>query len=59
MQQNLFIELEPILMVQMHYESMVYLLKSYFQENTNLTEDVIQTVISACWNAAIKNENSL
>jgi AcrR family transcriptional regulator len=58
-QQKLFIELEPILMVQMHYGSMVFLLKSYFQGNTNLTEDVIQTVISACWNAAIKKENSL
>lgn len=56
--QKLFIELEPKLMVQMHYGSMVYLLKSYFQGNTDLTDNVIQTAIYACWNAAIKKENT-
>lgn len=58
-EQKLFIELEPKLMVQMHYGSMVYLLKSYFQGNTDLTEDIIQTAIYACWNAAIKKEKNL
>ena len=58
-EQKLFIELEPKLMVQMHYGSMVYLLKSYFNGITDLTDDIIQTVIDACWNAARKKENEL
>lgn len=58
-EQKLFIELEPRLMVQMHYGSIVYLLKSYFQGNTDLTDDIIQTAIYACWNAVIKKENNL
>ncbi|MVX65482.1 TetR family transcriptional regulator [Clostridium chromiireducens] len=56
-EQKLFIELEPKLMVQMHYGSMVYLLKSYFQGTTDLTDDIIQTAIYACWNAARKKGN--
>ena len=58
-EQKLFIELEPKLMVQMHYGAMVYLLKSYFQGNTDLTNNVIQTAIYSCWNAAIRKENNL
>ncbi len=52
--QKLFIELDPKLMVQMHYGSMVYLLKSHFQGNTELTDDLIQTVIDTCWNSVSK-----
>jgi len=46
--QNLFIELEPKLMVLMNYGSMVYLLKAHFQNNINLTDDLIQTAIYSC-----------
>ncbi len=55
--QKLFIDLKPKLMVQMHYGSMVYLLKSYFQNSTELSEDVIQTAIYSCWNSAMKKED--
>ncbi|AJG99176.1 TetR family transcriptional regulator [Clostridium beijerinckii] len=58
-EQGMFIELEPRLMVQMHYGSMVYLLKSYFQNKIELSDDIIQKVISSCWNAAIKGKNDL
>jgi len=58
-EQKLFIELEPKLMVQMHYGSMVYLLKSYFQGITDITDDIIQTAIYACWNAAGRKENNI
>lgn len=57
--EKLFIELEPKLMVQMNYGSMVYLLKAYFQNNLDLTDDVIQTVIYSCWNAVSKKKKSL
>lgn len=57
--ENLFIELDPKLMVQMHYGSMVYLLKSYFQNIIDITEEVINKVITYCWNSVIKEKNSL
>ncbi|GFZ32218.1 TetR family transcriptional regulator [Clostridium zeae] len=59
MEQKIFIEFNPKLMVQMHYGSMVYLLKSYFQGSTELTDKVVQTAINACWNAALKVESNL
>jgi|GEM_PF-424638 len=54
-EQQLFIELEPRLMVQMHFGSVVYLTKAYFQKNIDLTNEIIQTVIHSCWNAVSKH----
>lgn len=53
-QSNLFINLDPQLMVQMHYGSIVYLLKAYFQNSISLTDDLIKSVILSCWNSASK-----
>jgi Transcriptional regulator len=50
-QDGLFINLDPQLMVQMHYGSIVYLLKAYFQNSISLTDDLIQKVILSCWNS--------
>lgn len=53
-QSNLFINLDPQLMVQMHYGSIVYLLKAYFQNAISLTDELIQKVILSCWNSVSK-----
>jgi Transcriptional regulator len=58
-QTGLFIDLDPQLMVQMHYGSVVYLLKAYFQNTLTVTDDVIHTVIQSCWNAACKQPAQL
>lgn len=53
-QSNLFINLDPKLMVQMHYGSVVYLLKAYFQKSIELTDDLIDKAIVSCWNSVAK-----
>lgn len=53
-QNDLFINLDPQLMVQMHYGSIVYLLKAHFQNSISLTDDLIKTVIDSCWNSVSK-----
>lgn len=53
-QSKLFIDLEPQLMVQMHYGTMVYLLKAYFQNAISLDEELIRKVILSCWNSISK-----
>ena len=53
-EQQLFIELGPRLMVQMHLGSVVYLTKAYFQKNIDLTDESIQIVIHSFWNAVSK-----
>lgn len=50
-EQQLFIDLEPKLMVQMNFGSVVYLIKAYLQNNVDLTDEMIQKVIRSCWNA--------
>jgi len=56
---QLFIELEPKIMVQMHFGSVVYLVKAYLQNNVDLTDEIIQTVIHSCWSAVSKEKNAL
>lgn len=58
-EQQLFIALEPRLMVQMHFGSVVYLTKAYFQKNIDLTDEIIQIVIHSFWNAVSKEKASL
>ncbi len=53
-QSDLFIDLDPQLMVQMHYGSVVYLIKAYFQNSISLTDDLIKKVITSCWNSVSK-----
>ena len=55
--QQLFIDLEPKLMVQMHFGSVVYLTKAYFQKNIHLTDEIIQRVIHSFWNAVSKEKS--
>ena len=55
----LFIELEPKLMVQMHFGSVVYLVKAYLRNDVDLTDEMIQTVIYSCWNAVSREKNAL
>jgi len=56
-EQQLFIELEPRLMVQMHFGSVVYLTKAYFQKSIDLTDEIIQMVIHSFWNAVRKEKD--
>lgn len=56
-EQQLFINLEPKLMVQMNFGSVVYLIKAYLQNNVDLTDEMIQKVIRSCWNAVSKEQD--
>jgi len=56
-EQQLFIDLEPRLMVQMHFGSVVYLTKAYFQKYIDLPDDTIQIVIHSFWNAVSKKQD--
>ena len=58
-EQQLFIALEPRLMVQMHLGSVIYLIKAYFQKNIDLTDDIIATVIHSFWKAVSKEKDGL
>ncbi|MFC5451232.1 TetR/AcrR family transcriptional regulator [Paenibacillus aestuarii] len=49
--EGVFVRLEPQMMVQMHYGSIVYLLKGYQQNLLELTEDIAEQAVLACWNA--------
>lgn len=53
-QQQLFIELEPRLMVQMHIGTAVYTLKGHLQNYLELTDDDIHRIIQSCWNSVLK-----
>jgi AcrR family transcriptional regulator len=55
--QQIFIDLEPKLMVQMNFGSVVYLIKAYLQNNVDLTDEMIQKVIRSCWNAVSKERD--
>lgn len=50
-EEGLFIDLEPRLMVQMNYGSLVYLLKAHFQNYLVLTDELIDQAIEAAWKA--------
>lgn len=49
-EEGLFISLHPRMMLQMHYGSIVYLLKSHQQNMLELTDEVAEQVILICWN---------
>ncbi|OCT13570.1 TetR family transcriptional regulator [Paenibacillus pectinilyticus] len=57
-EEGIFVELKPLMMVHMHYGSIVYLLKLYQQNIHDLTNEDIEKVILACWNAVSKEEGS-
>jgi len=50
-EQKVFIELEPTIMVLMHYGSTVHLAKAHHANSTNLTDEIIQMIIQSCWNS--------
>lgn len=47
---GVFVNMEPLMMVQMHYGAIVYLLKGYQQNMLELTDDVADQAVLACWN---------
>ncbi|NBD25229.1 TetR/AcrR family transcriptional regulator [Paenibacillus glycinis] len=55
-EQGLFIGMEPRFMVQMHYGSIVYILKGHAQHYMELTEDLEDEAILACWNSVSKEK---
>jgi AcrR family transcriptional regulator len=50
-EEGIFTRLDPQMMVQMHYGSIVYLLRGYQQNLLELTNDIADQAILACWNA--------
>lgn len=52
-EQKLFVPMDPKLLVQMHYGSMVYLVKGQLHGNFEMGEDMIQNAIQACWKAVL------
>lgn len=55
-EEGLFVSLNSHMMVQMHYGSIVYLLKSHQQNMLELTDDLAEQAILACWNAVSKKK---
>ncbi|MBO7748873.1 TetR/AcrR family transcriptional regulator [Paenibacillus sp. MWE-103] len=55
-EEGVFVPLDPHMMVQMHYGSLVYLLKSHQQNMLELTDDLEEQAIRACWNAVSKEK---
>jgi len=51
MDQQLFRQENPRLMVQLHWGTVVFLVKGHLQGNLALTPDVIDTAIRSCWNS--------
>jgi hypothetical protein len=49
--QKLFVPLNPKMMVQMHYGTIVYVLKAHLQGNFELTGDSVHEIIRSCWKA--------
>ncbi|MBY9078569.1 TetR/AcrR family transcriptional regulator [Paenibacillus sp. HN-1] len=49
--QKLFVPLNPEMMVQMHYGTIVYVLKAHLQGNFELTGDSVKEIIRSCWKA--------
>lgn len=50
-QERLFKPGDPWAMGQMHWGTIVFLVKSHLQGNLDLTSDVIHMAISSCWNS--------
>jgi hypothetical protein len=55
--QKIFINMEPKLLVQMHYGSIVYMVKGHLQGNFKITEETIRNAIGTCWNAVTKEQH--
>jgi hypothetical protein len=53
-QEKLFIDLNPNMMVQMHYGSFVYILKAHLQGIYELTSDNVHEVIRSCWKSVLR-----
>ncbi|WP_219834146.1 TetR/AcrR family transcriptional regulator [Paenibacillus sp. R14(2021)] len=51
--QQLFVKMDPKLMVQMHYGSIVYSVKGNIQSNFGLNAETTRQVIQACWNSVL------
>ncbi|MNV45322.1 hypothetical protein D3C71_1371150 [compost metagenome] len=49
--QKLFVSLNPKMMVQMHYGTIVYVLKAHLKGNFELTSDSVHDIIHSCWKA--------
>ncbi|THF75726.1 TetR/AcrR family transcriptional regulator [Cohnella fermenti] len=52
--QKMFVELEPRLMVQMSYGSLVYAVKAHLQNRVELDEPHAKQIVAACWNSFAK-----
>ncbi|QJD81918.1 TetR/AcrR family transcriptional regulator [Cohnella herbarum] len=50
-QEDLFISGNPRLMVQMHWGTIVFLVKGQFQGNLELLPELVQMAIRSCWNS--------
>ncbi|MFD0674420.1 TetR/AcrR family transcriptional regulator [Cohnella sp. GCM10027633] len=55
-QRQLFIALNPHVMVQMHYGSLVYILKSHLQGIFELSNDMIREVIRSSWRSVVRDD---
>jgi AcrR family transcriptional regulator len=56
--QKLFVPMDPKLLVQMHYGSMVYLVKGQMHGNFEMGQDTIQNAIQACWKAVMLEQET-
>ncbi|MFT4398606.1 hypothetical protein ACMX2I_00710 [Bacillus sp. SW14] len=50
-QEQLFIPGNPRLMAQMHWGTIVYLMRDHLQGNLDLSPEVIKMAICSCWNS--------
>jgi AcrR family transcriptional regulator len=53
--QQLIIDMQPELMVQMHYGSIVYMVKGHIHGNIEFTEEIARDAIQACWNGVSRD----
>jgi len=51
MEEQLFRQEDPRLMVQMHWGTVVFLVKGHLQGNLTLNSDVIDMAVRSCWNS--------
>jgi TetR/AcrR family transcriptional regulator, repressor of fatR-cypB operon len=57
-EQQLFINMDPKLMVQLHYGSLVYALKGHQLSSFVLTKQSVRTTIQICWNSVSRQANT-
>ena len=56
-EQQLFVPLDPKIMVQMHYGSLVYIMKAHLQGNIELTDASVQGSIRSFWKAVRRSND--